>query len=162
MKRAGLPVIVAAALLLVAGSAGAQSLGQLSKVVDLGATLQSLSETASHHKPLSTGGRLVLLSGVAASISSLSNDPKRFLALIELVRGKWKGLQSVSLYRCYVLVRGPRFASQVLLHPTAHPAADAVKANSQLLVVGELRGTISAPDGSEVPVVEAYYLRPLD
>ena len=104
----------------------------------------------------------MVLNGVAASIQSLSNDPKQFYALIELVDGKWHGLQSVSLYRCYVLAQGSRFASQVLLGPESNPPADAVRTNSQIMVVGEVKGVVAAPDGGTVPVVVAYYIRPLE
>lgn len=150
------------ALLLVAASLGAQTLQDFNKVVDFGATLETLSKEAAAKKPVSTNGRLVVLNGVASSIESLSNDPKQFYVMIELVDGKWHGLQSISLYRCYVLLRGQRFASQVLLHPSNNPPANAVQTNSQLLVVGDVKGVVAAPDGEDVPVVEAYFIRPVE
>lgn len=151
-----------AALLLLAASVGAQTLQNFNKIVDFGATLESLSKEAAAKKPVSTGGRLVVLNGVASSIQSLSKDPKQFYAMIELVNGKWHGLQSVSLYRCYVIVRGQRFSSQVRLHPSNDPPANVVQTNSRLIVVGDVRGVVAAPDGTEVPVVEAYYIRPIE
>lgn len=157
------PRMAAVVVLLLLGTcAGAQSLNEFSKIVDFGATLETLNKEASSHKAVSTGGRLVILTGVAASLENLSNNPKQFSAMIELVDGKWHGLQSVSLYRAYVLVQGPRFSSQVLLRPVPNPPPNAVRANSQILVVGTVRTVIPAPDGGEVPVVEAYLVRPID
>jgi len=153
---------VVGALLMVAVSAGAQTLKDFTKIVDFGATLESLSKEATANQPVTTGGKLVVLNGVAESIQNLSNDPKQFYALIELVDGKWQGLQSVSLYRCYVLVQGQQFASQVLLRPQSNAPANAIGTNTQLLVVGDVKGVVAAPDGSNVPVVEAYFLRPIN
>ncbi len=154
-------IAVAGVLLLLAATAGAQSIQDFTKIVDFKATLETLSKQAAENHSVSTGGRLVVLNGVASSIQNLSNDPKQFYAMIELVDGKWHGLRSISLYRCYVLVQGPQFANQVLLRPSNSPPADSVQTNSQLLVVGEVRGVVAAPDGSNVPVVVAYFIRPL-
>jgi hypothetical protein len=153
---------VVGVLLMAAASVGAQTLQDFTKIVDFSATLESLSKEATANQPVSTGGKLVVLNGVAETIQNLSNDPKQFYALIELIDGKWQGLQSVSLYRCYVLVQGPQFASQVLLRSQKNPPPDAVDVNSQLLVVGDVKGVVAAPDGSNVPVVEAYFLRRLN
>lgn len=152
---------VVAALLTVAASAGAQTLQQFNNVVDFKTTLESLSKDAANQS-VSANGKLVILNGVAESIQNLSTNPKQFYAMIELVDGKWHGLQSVSLYRCYVLVQGAQFASQVLLRPQNNPPANAVGANSQLMVVGDVKGVVAAPDGTNVPVVQAFYIRKLD
>lgn len=150
------------ALFFVAVTVSAQSVGDFTKVVDFNATLESLSKAAQANQPISTGGRLVVLNGIASSIQSLSNNPKQFFAMIELVDGSWNGLQSVSLYRCYVLAQGPQFSSQVLLRPSSNSPANAISTNSHLLVVGEVKGIVAAPDGGNVPVVQAYFLRPID
>jgi len=152
---------VVAVLFMVAASAGAQTLQQFDNVVDIKTTLESLSKDAANQS-ISTNGKLVILNGVAESIQNLSTDPKQFYAMIELVGGKWHGLQSVSLYRCYVLVQGAQFAPQILLHPQNNPPANAVGANSQLMVVGDVKGIVAAPDGTNVPVVQALYIRKLD
>jgi hypothetical protein len=153
---------VVVAFVLVTASAGAQTLRDFTKIVDFKATLESLNGEATANRSVSTDGKLVILNGVVESIQSLSNDPKQFYAMIELIDGKWHGSQSVSLYRCYVLVRGGRFASQVLLRPRRNPPPDAVGPNSQLLVVGSVQGVVAAPDGGNVPVIEAYFIRRLN
>jgi len=159
MKRIGLGLGL---LVLVAGGAFALTIGDLNQVVDLSASLETLSSAASGNQHLPADGRFVLLSGAVASIQIVNRDRDTFSAEFNLVDGHWQGLDSVALYQCIVQVSGPEFFARLPARPPAGAADPSIiLPNTEVLVIGVVQGTRALPDGTTLPVVQGVYVRPL-
>ena len=106
-------------------------------------------------------GRAVLLDGVVAEITVIDPEPESFFAQIDLVTGRWRGLDEIRLYRAYVFVQGPQFAGMIPASPPREPNPDLLAVNSRILVVGALVDLFDEPDGGVAPVIDGFHLRPI-
>lgn len=152
--------VSALALLLAAPLAFSLSLRDVTAVLDPTVTLASLSAAAAAGAPLPGAGKLVVLTGVVQSVEILTRDAQGFQAEIELVEGEWHGVSSISLYRCIVELAGPAFAARLAARPSPSVAArELILPNERILVLGEVEGTRTYPNGEIVPVVVGSYVR---
>ncbi|TVQ99532.1 MAG: hypothetical protein EA403_12910 [Spirochaetaceae bacterium] len=106
-------------------------------------------------------GRAVLLDGVIAEITVIDPEPESFFAQIDLVTGRWRGLDEIRLYRAYVFVQGPRFAAMIPASPPREPDPDLLTVNSRIMVAGALVDLFDEPDGGVAPVIDGFHLRPI-
>jgi hypothetical protein len=103
--------------------------------------------------------RYLILNGAVASIEIIRPDEKDFLALIELVSGKWTGLEKVSLYRVYVILSGPEYFKRLPAQPPRTPEPGMIAVNDKILVVGTFADVGQAPDGKMVAVIRGDKVR---
>jgi hypothetical protein len=101
----------------------------------------------------------LILQGSVASTMLLDPAEESYQAIVELVSSEWNGLESISVYRVYVLLAGPEFAGRVVERLPRDPGEEIIQINSELLVIGQFIGVADAPDGSALPVVQAVALR---
>lgn len=133
---------------------GAEPQGeQLSRILDLSLDLKGVVELVRrpNFNPASFR-KFVLVDGSIAGITVLEQNPANFTAELELVQGEWIGTEEVKLYRAYVYVQGPSFAS--LLSST-------IKTNDYVWVIGSLEEIYTDDAGVRYPVILALSIRKL-
>jgi hypothetical protein len=124
-------------------------------------TLKSLARSVRDGERPSPQGRLLILDGVIAAIEVLDPAEESFHARIELVRGEWRGLEEVVLYKAFVEVSGPEFFRRIPKRRREAPAENALITDEPALVIGRFTDVTTDRDGTPVPVLEAYYIRNL-
>ena len=152
--------VIAILLLAVSVPVLADTIGDLEAVIDLEMTTARLANLTSAEAydqiPID---RFFILQGSVASTVIYDPNPDTFQAVIELVDGKWVELQSIDIYRVYLLVEGPEYADRIFDRLPRDPGPEVIQTNQDLLVVGYLYGYSDAEDGSVLPVVQAVMVR---
>ena len=127
--------------------------GQLSRLLDLSLDLKGVVKMVQQPNfNLSSFRKFVLLDGSIAGITVLDRDPANFMAELELVQGEWIGTEDVKLYRAFVYVQGPSFASII---------STAIKSNDYVWVVGSIEEIYTDDAGVRYPVILALSIRNL-
>lgn len=103
--------------------------------------------------------RYMILQGSVASTTVLDPNEESYLSLLEIVGGEWIGLESISVYRIYVLLVGPKFAARVPNRIPRDPGPEVILINSSVMVVGQFIDVLDEEDGSITPVVQAIEIR---
>jgi len=169
MKRTIFLVIVAAA---IAGTAGAQSAqdtpGLLEspqafrESVDLQTSLYELNLAVEDMALLEElAGRALVLEGTAAVVTVYSEDPADYYVELEIVSGRWEGVESVRMYRAYVFLDDPAFIGRIAEREPREPDPALILRNDRVLVAGRLVSLAEDPEGRVVPVVHGYDIRAL-
>ena len=151
----------AVALLIAAGVLHAVDQAEFDEVVAFEHSLKSLALSVQEDGEPPVADRVLVLDGIVASVEVLSSDETEFRARVELVRGEWQGLEAIALYKAYVDVSGPRFRERIATGRTEGTQANMIRTDEPALVVGRVTDVIPDEDGTPVPVVEGFYLRPL-
>lgn len=155
MKRA-----VVILLLAIAAVPLAAQPAELSGLIDFSIATQDLVELvqAGRFERIDPD-RYLVLQGQVASTLVLDPNETTYQALVELVDSEWKGLESIAVYRIYVLLEGPEFSNRVVDPLPRDPGEEIIMTNSDLLVIGTFIGIADAADGSAMPVVQAVAIR---
>ena len=103
--------------------------------------------------------RYMILQGSVASTTVLDSNEETYRSQLEIVGGEWVGLESISIYRVYVLLAGPEFAARVPDRPPRNPGPEVILTNSVVMVVGRFIDVREEEDGSVSPVIEAIAVR---
>jgi hypothetical protein len=103
--------------------------------------------------------KLLILQGSVASTLVMDATVETYQALVELVASRWVGLESIDVFRVYVLLEGPEFSDRVVERLPRDPGPEIILTNSELLVIAEFIGVTDDDDGSVVPVVTAIAVR---
>jgi hypothetical protein len=149
------------ALLLAAGVSHAVDRAEFDAIVAFDESLKSLALSVRETGEPPVGERVVVLDGVVASVEVLSSEEGEFRARVELVRGEWRGLEQIVLYKAYVDLTGPRFRGRIATGRRDGSSPDQIRTDEPALVVGRVSDVIPDADGTPVPVIEGFYLRPL-
>lgn len=157
--RRGLATAVA--FLIAATGASGADIGDFDEVVAFEESLKSLSVSVRRGISEPVDERLLVIDGVVAAIEVLDAEEASFRARIELVSGEWRGLEEVVMYNAYVDIAGPQFFRRVPTRRNPTDAPGAIVPNEPLLVVARFTGVDLDAEGTPVPVLEAYYARPL-
>ena len=125
-------------------------------------TLEALSEMAEQPGALETAaGKVLVLRGVVGTRQVSINDGENYQAELEIISGKWIGLEEVRMYSVIVVLSGQEFVNHVPAGRTRNPHPDEVPLNSDVLVAGRLLG-VADLDGRAVPVLDCYDIRILN
>jgi len=152
---------VAAALalaLLLPLAASAQSLKDLEKVVDLQATIKSLSEKV-EAGDYDAPPKFVILNGTLDSV--FATDEESETVIIELATGEWIGLEDVKSYHCLVQLQGKEYLQAFPASPPRNPGPEVFVRSARLLVVAAPMGVVESVDGRLLWLLEGVYLRRL-
>ncbi|MFW5828500.1 MAG: hypothetical protein ACOCU4_10420 [Alkalispirochaeta sp.] len=103
--------------------------------------------------------RVLILDGVAASVTVYSVAEDDFYVEVELVSGSWNGLESMNVHSAYVVLDTPSFADQVAEREPRDPPADMILRNRRVLVAGRLVNVAESPSGELIPVIQAFEAR---
>lgn len=160
MKRA---IGVSMVLLCLAVPAWTVEREDFQAVVNFSLTLERLNAAAQRGVPLWEDDRLVILDGTVASIVVVDANQETFLAELVLVRGKWRDLEEVVMYRSIVQLRGPEFASLFSTgRRSRRPNPNALGPNTKVVVVGTITGLREDPESGPAYVLDCVELRRVD
>ena len=105
--------------------------------------------------------RVLILDGVASTITVFSEDPADFYIEMELVGGRWDGFEEVTMFKAYVFFDDPAFSGRLAERAPRDPDPTLIVRNDRVLIAGRLTSLAEDPEGRLVPVVHAYDVRPL-
>tara|TARA_B100000614_G_scaffold189349_1_gene170358 strand:- start:76 stop:579 length:504 start_codon:yes stop_codon:yes gene_type:complete len=132
------------------------------QAVSLEVSLADVSRAAGDMEELQAlAERVLVLDGTAASITVYSTEPDDFYVEVELVGGAWNGLDSVEMYSAYVILDDPVFADRVAERVPRDPPPELIVRNDRILVAGRLVSVAETPEGTLVPVIQAFDIRGL-
>lgn len=159
MRRVFALLLVGFAAVAVSAQSAAPQPGDLSSVIDFSISTADLVELVRAEQYDQIPLLNLVLQGSVASTTLLDPNEESYQAVVELVQSRWNGLESISVYRVYVLLVGPQFAGRVVERLPRDPGDEIIQTNSELLVIGQFVGVADAPDGSALPVVQAVAIR---
>ncbi len=154
---------------LISGSLAAQSVAistvdsaAFRRSVDLGTSLADLAGAVSNLDALDElAQRVLVIDGIASSITVFSEDPTDFYVELELVGGTWSGVESVEMHRTVVILDDPIFDGRVAERAPRDPAPRLIVRNDRVLVAGRLISLAEDGSGDLIPVLQAFDIRPI-
>lgn len=171
MRRATLTIFC----LLTSGLAFAQSSGgafdpaqlvdDFFATVDGETTLEDISDALNELGPDAVDPtRIYILTGQVAAVTYLdpTPDPALFWVELEIVGGRWDGLEDVEIFRAFVNVYDPFYAEIIPQRPPRDADGRLVVAGRQVLISGLYLDAAPLDDGSLAPVFQALTIRPLN
>lgn len=137
-----------------------ESAEQFRSAVAFGTSLADVSAAADDMAELQEmAERVLILDGVAASVTVYSVEEDDFYVEVELVSGSWEGLESMNVHTAYVVLDDVSFADQVAEREPRDPPANMILRNRRVLVAGRLVNVAEAPTGELIPVIQAFEAR---
>lgn len=132
------------------------------RTIDVGTSLFELNRAVDDMAQLEAlAGRVLILDGTAANITVYSEEPEDFYIELELVSGRWDGVESVQMFRVYVVLDDPVFAGRLAERAPRDPDPELILRSDRVLVAGRLVSLAEDPEGRPVPVLHAYDIRAL-
>ena len=135
---------------------------EFNQIIDFDVTIRSLAIAASGEDMESLPDRLVLIDGTVVSRLVIDANADTYVGQIELIGGEWIGVEEVVMYRCLLLLEGPKFANAIPARRSRTKHPDEIDLNSRILVVGSLLGLFDMEDGTTVAVLDAIHVRQMD
>lgn len=157
-----LPVLVAFAFPVTAQDSSVRlgSPSEFRDAVALEVSLQDLTRAVDDMEQLQAmAERVLILEGIATSITVYSQDPQDFYVELELVGGTWEGVEQVEMHHAYVVFDDPEFAGRLAERAPRDTDASVIVRNDRVLIAGQLVSVAEIEDGEVVPVIQAYALR---
>lgn len=132
------------------------------RLIDVGTSLNELNMAVGDMAQLEAlADRVLILDGTAANITVYSEEPEDFYIELELVSGRWDGVESVRMFRAYVVLDDPAFAGRLAERAPRDPDPELILRSDHVLVAGRLVSLAEDPEGRPVPVLHAYDIRAL-
>lgn len=161
-RLASLVTIVALPVLAQDGGATIGSREDFLETIALEVTLADVSMAVEDMDALEAlASRVLLLDGVASSITVYSTDPTDYYVELELVGGAWDGLEAIEVYSAFVVFDHPGFEGRFAERVPRDPPPELILRNDRVLIAGRLVSIAETPAGDLVPVLQAYDIRPL-
>ena len=130
----------------------------LSEILDLEASLKAVSTDPALIDELRNNQRLVLFTGTIASRRVINGNEADFIGELELIDGEWHGTRSVSMYKSYLRLEGPRYFGTIPERRSRLPDPREIDTNTRYLVIGEVVEQRREDEGV-FPVVRVLFLR---
>lgn len=105
--------------------------------------------------------RVLLLDGVAASLAVYVDEADEYYAEIELITGAWHGVERVEVFRAWVVLDDPLFSGRLAERAPRDPDPELILRNDRILVAARILDRFTEPDGTVVPVLGAFEIRPM-
>ena len=154
--------IVSAPVVAQESASAIQDPAAFRRSVDVGITLADLAAAVDDPDRLQAlAERVLILDGVAASITVYSTDPADFYVELELVGGAWDGVEEVEIFSAFVILDDPAFSDRVAERVPRDPPERLILRNDRVLVAARLVSVAEVGAGNVVPVLQAYDIRPL-
>lgn len=156
MKRKILPVLI---VFLSIFSGFSQSEGELRKFLNPDISLMELSRM----KPaeldrLIAESKYIAVDGSISSLRDIERSDSDLIIDLNLVNGRWIGLEKVEYYTCIVNVSGIEWASRFPARTPRVLTDDLVQQNDRVLVIGKVTSYVM--DQSELKaVIDAVSIR---
>ena len=156
-------LVIAATFLLAALPGSGIDQAEFDQTVAFSLSLEEMHRQLQENaQELLSEEKAVVLDGVVASVTVLSQDQNNFQALVELVNGEWQGLEEVVMYRTYVVLHGTEFYNRIRSRENREPKGPRIQANARVLVAGRIANIVRGEEeGSLIPVVEGFHVRDL-
>lgn len=123
----------------------------LLKVLDVSLDLKGIVRLVeSPHFHPSSYKKYVLFDGSISAITILESDPEQFTAELEVVNGEWEGTEQIHLYRAFVYVQGPEYASVL---------SSTIQLNDAVIIVGSIEEVYTDEQGNRYPILLAVAIR---
>jgi hypothetical protein len=161
-----LPVVMF--MVLVSGLAWTQEMGLsetlppdvFRREVDMRSSLATLTAALDDPDEWDRLSRqVILLDGVASSLSVYLDEEGEYYAEINLVNGAWRGVDRVEIYKAWIVLDNPTFSGLIAERAPRDPPPGLIVRNDRVLVAGRVVDIFVEDDGSRVPVVLAYDIR---
>ncbi|WP_319559880.1 hypothetical protein [Marispirochaeta sp.] len=149
------------ALLLVSNGAFAlaeTSFQELSRIMDLEASLKAVSTDPTLLTELKSNQRLVLFTGTIASRKVINGEEDNFIGELELIDGEWHGTSAVSMYKSYLRLEGPQYYGTIPERRSRQKNPREIETNTRYLVIGEVVD-LRRDEKGDFPVVKVLFLR---
>jgi hypothetical protein len=149
------------ALLLVSNGAFAlaeTSFQELSRIMDLEASLIAVSTDPTLLTELKSNQRLVLFTGTIASRKVINGEEDNFIGELELIDGEWHGTSAVSMYKSYLRLEGPQYYGTIPERRSRQKNPREIETNTRYLVIGEVVD-LRRDEKGDFPVVKVLFLR---
>ncbi|MFQ3621787.1 MAG: hypothetical protein SNJ78_12690, partial [Spirochaetales bacterium] len=95
--------------------------------------------------------KFVWVDGAVADITILEATKEQLLVEVSIIQGEWIGTQEVTLYRGYLYLEGPQFASFL----------STLKVHAYIQAIGSLEEVYEDETGQRYPVILALQVRKL-
>ncbi len=155
-------LVVASALLFIPFFIFGQTLEDFNNIVDFNATIASLSNAAEKGNVEALPEKIVIIDGTVAERYVIQSGTDNFVGQLNIVGGKWIGVEEVVMYQCILLLQGEKFSNAIPARRTRNPHPDEIQVNSRIMVVGKVLALHQMQDGETVPVLDAYYIRKVE
>lgn len=169
-SKVAIPCLMSIMLTLVLSIAPAQS--QNSQADSLPAMEEilvfdlSLERLAAQVEAGDTGGipkdRYLIIDGMVSSRQLVNDAEQEYLGILELSSGNWVKGEELEVYRCYVQLRGPRFAGTIPEPRSREAAENEIPLHAKILLVARYLGYGEDDQGNRYPVLLAEDLRILN
>lgn len=158
MKNRNLVLVLFLLFFALSGVYG-QEQEEFANLVNFGIDLETLSAMAAEQPGFfSDDAPLVIVTGSVASRLAIRPGPEDYLAEIELVDGRWQGVESVTTFRCIVRFEGPDYVSFVPARRSRRPPPEEIPLNASIIVIGKPVDVRETDSGAEA-VLLGYFVR---
>ncbi len=161
MKRLALLVLVLFSVIVVSAQEAQlpPTPEDFARLINFRTSLEELNSAVSDGTLGSYQDRVVIIEGTVASSVVYSPDPNDFYAEVELISGRWEGLESVKVSRAFVVMMGPDFAGRIPERAPREPDPDQILQNMHITVAGTVYDVTMDDQGNPVPLIVAYDAR---
>lgn len=161
MKNKHFFIVLLLFFCVLAGIHG-QSKDDFAALVDFTLDMETLADLASSGEDVfSEDAPLVIITGAVAARIVLQPGPEDYLSEIELLDGRWQGVESVTTFRCIVQFRGPEYENFVPARRSRRPPPEEIPLNATVMVVGRPVSTRSTNTGT-LAVLDGFFVRVLE
>ena len=145
-----------------AAAAGLETPAGFRREVDLRTSLAELDAAVDDMDRLEAlAGRVLIVDGIASSITVFSETEEDYYVEMEIVGGRWDGVESVMMYKAYIVLDDPAFIGRLAERAPRDPDPSLILRNDRVLIAGRLVNLVEDPEGRPVPVLHCYDIRPI-
>ncbi len=146
----------------IAAQAAIETPETFRSTIDLQTSLAELDAAAEDMILLETlAEKVLILDGTVNSITVYPEEPDDFYVEMEIVSGRWNGVESVRIFRSYIFFDDAAFTGRMAERSPRQPDPSLILRNDRVLVAGRLVSLAEDPEGRPVPVIHAYDIRPI-
>ncbi len=135
------------------------------RVVDFNATIYGLGRALEKNLKVDKE-KVYILNGTVSSVTVVNRKRDSYEAILEIVSGRWVGLEKIEVYRVMVRFKGPQYYGVILTRKPRRASHPVIVPNSRVLFVGKIVGKmkpVNFTDSSEKAwLFEGFYIRPID
>ncbi len=135
------------------------------RVVDFNATIDTLGMALKKNLNVDKD-KVYILNGTVSNVTVINRKRDNYEVILEIVSGKWVGLEKIEVYKVMVRFKGPRYYGIILTrkpHRARHPV---IVPNTRVLFVGKIVGQmrpVNFVDSSDKAwLLDGFYIRPLE
>ncbi len=110
--------------------------------------------------------KFYILNGTVSSVKVVNRKRASYEVLVEIVSGRWIGLDRIEVYKVVVRFKGPQFYGFILTRRPRRVTRPLVLPNTGVLFVGKVTGEIkplsSVNPKDRVLLLDGVYIKPIN